>query len=69
MYEELKQLIEQHNQKYQELNDNVHSIEKDSKENDTNLQIAKQKRWQFILTMLATISVGTHIFVKMFAKE
>ena len=56
MYEQLKQLIEQHNQNYQELNDNVHSIEKDSKENDTNLQIAKQERWQFIHNYASTLS-------------
>lgn len=48
MYNKLKQLIENHNEQYQKLNDIVHSIEKDPNKNKTELELWQQTRWQFI---------------------
>ena len=48
MYDKLKQLIENHNEQYQKLNDIVHSIEKDPNKDKTELELWQQNRWQFI---------------------
>lgn len=39
MYKKLKQLIENHNEQYQKLNDIVHSLEKDPNKDKTELEL------------------------------
>lgn len=49
MYEELKQLIAKNNQKYSQLNDVVHSLERDCCNIETSeLEKARFEKWQFI---------------------